>query len=105
MERMDRILERLSERINEWERASLEAIEAETNFKSFEAASQKARMDVGESATRAQTQTRSSDEWANRYRAVAQASLKVEKLKKQIMLGQLSFDAERPEQANQRRIV
>ena len=32
MERMDRILERLSERINEWERARLEAIEAETNL-------------------------------------------------------------------------
>ena len=36
MDRMDRILERLSERINEWEGASREAIEAETNFKSYD---------------------------------------------------------------------
>ena len=45
MDRLDQILTRLSERINEWEGASREAIEAETNFKSFEASSQKAHMD------------------------------------------------------------
>jgi hypothetical protein len=104
-DRMDRILEKLSERINEWEGASREAIEAETAFKSFEAASQKAHMDAGSSAAKAQTETRSTGEWANHYRAVQQASLMAEKLKKQIMLGQLMFDAERTKQANQRRIV
>ena len=104
-DRMDRILEKLSGRINQWERASREAIEAETAFKSFEAASQKAHMDAGSSAAKAQTETRSTGEWANHYRAVQQASLMAEKLKKQIMLGQLMFDAERTKQANQRRIV
>ena len=104
-DRMDRILEKLSERINQWESASREAIEAETNFKSFEAMQQKAHMDAGSSAAKAQTETRSTGEWANHYRAVAQASLTAEKLKKQIMLGQLMFDAERTKQANQRRIV
>jgi pterin-4a-carbinolamine dehydratase len=104
-DRMDRILEKLSERINQWESASREAIEAETNFKSFEAATQKAFMDGGASAAKAQTETRSTGEWASHYRSVAQASLTAEKLKKQIMLGQLMFDAERTKQANQRRIV
>jgi hypothetical protein len=105
MDRMDKILDRLSERINEWERASRDAIEAETNFKSFEAMQQKAHMDSGASAAKAQTETRSNGEWADHYRAVQQASLIAEKLKKQIMLGQLAFDAERTKQANQRRIV
>jgi len=105
LDRMDHILNRLSERINQWEGASREAIEAETNFKSFEAMQQKAHMDAGSSAAKAQTETRSTGEWANHYRAVQQASLMAEKLKKQIMLGQLMFDAERTKQANQRRIV
>lgn len=105
MDRMDRILDRLSAKIDEWEGASREAIEAETNFKSFEAATQKAFMDSGASAAKAQTETRSTGEWANHYRAVQQASLTTEKLKKQIMLAQLVFDAERTKQANQRRIV
>jgi anti-sigma28 factor (negative regulator of flagellin synthesis) len=105
MDRMDLILDRLSQRITEWEGASREAIEAETNFKSFEASSQKAHMDAGASAAKAQTETRSSGEWANHYRTVQQASLKAETLKKKIMLGQLAFDAERTKQANQRRIV
>ena len=105
MDRMDAILTKLSERINEWERASREAIEAETNFKSFEASSQKAHMDAGSSAAKAQTETRSGGEWASHYRAVQLANLNAEKLKKQIMLGQLMFDAERTKQANQRRIV
>ena len=105
MDRMDAILTKLSERIHEWEAASVEAIEAETTFKSFEAAMQKAHMDSGSSAAKAQTETRSSGEWANHYRTVQQASLKAETLKKKIMLGQLAFDAERTKQANQRRIV
>ena len=58
MDRLDAILTKLSERINEWEGASREAIEAETNFKSFEASSQKAHMDAGASAAKAQTETR-----------------------------------------------
>jgi len=105
MDRMDQILDRLSQRINEWEGASREAIEAEANFKSFEASSQKAHMDAGSSAAKAQTETRSGGEWANHYRTVQLASLRAEKLKKQIMLGQLMFDAERTKQANQRRVV
>ena len=105
MDRMDAILTKLSERINEWEGASRQAIEAETNFKSFEASSQKAHMDAGSSAAKAQTETRSGGEWASHYRAVQLANLNAEKLKKQIMLGQLMFDAERTKQANQRRIV
>ena len=104
-DRMDRILERLSERIEQWERASVEAIEAETTFKSFEAAMQKAHMDAGSSAAKAQTETRSKADWASYYKVVQLANLKAEKLKKQIMLGQLSFDAERTKQANLRRVV
>ncbi len=73
--------------------------------RTIEAMQQKAHMDAGSSAAKAQTETRSTGEWANHYRAVAQASLTAEKLKKQIMLGQLMFDAERTKQANQRRIV
>jgi len=105
MDRMDAILTKLSERIHEWEAASVEAIEAETTFKSFEAAMQKAHMDSGSSAAKAQTETRSSPDWAGYYKVVQLANLKAEKIKKQIMLGQLMFDAERTKQANQRRIV
>jgi len=105
MDRMDAILTKLSERINEWERASREAIGAEADFKSYEAATQKAYMDAGASAAKAQTETRSTGDWSMHYMAVQAANLNVEKLKKQIMLGQLMFDAERTKQANQRRIV
>ncbi len=104
-DRMDKILERLSQRIEEWERASVEAIEAETNFKAFEAATKKAHMGDGSSAAKAEVETRSGGQWADYYRAVQLSSLNVEKLKKQIMLGQLSFDAERTKQANLRRVV
>ena len=104
-DRLDRILDRLSQRINEWEGASVEAIEAETNFKSYEAVTKKAYMDAGESAAKSEVQARSSGEWAGYYQAVQLASLKAEKLKKQIMLGQLAFDAERTKQANLRRVV
>ena len=104
-DRMDRILERLSERINEWEGASVEAIEAETSFKSYEAATKKAYMDDGQSAAKSEVQARSSGEWAGYYQAVQLSNLRAEKLKKQIMLGQLAFDAERTKQANLRRVV
>ena len=104
-DKLDRILERLSQRINEWESASVEAIEAETNFKAYEAATKKAYMDDGQSAARAEVETRAGGQWAEYYRAVQLSSLNVEKLKKQIMLGQLSFDAERTKQANLRRVV
>ena len=104
-DRMDRILEKLSERINEWEGASVEAIEAETNFKSYEAATKKTYMDAGESAAKSEVQARSSKEWAGYYQAVQLSNLRAEKLKKQIMLGQLAFDAERTKQANLRRVV
>lgn len=105
MDPMDEILSLLSKRIEQWERASEESIEAETNFKSFEASSQKAHMDAGASAAKAQTETRATGIWANHYRAVQRASMKTEALKKQINLCQLMFDAERTKQANQRRIV
>ena len=49
-DKLDRILERLSQRIEQWEGASAEAIEAETNFKSYEAAMQKAYINAGSSA-------------------------------------------------------
>ncbi len=104
-DRMDRILERLSERIEQWERASVEAIENETKLKSWEAITKKAHMDSGESAARAEVETRAGGQWADYYRAVQLSSLNVEKLKKQIMLGQLAFDAERTKQANLRRVV
>lgn len=104
-DRMDRILERLSERINEWEGASVEAIEAETSFKSYEAATKKAYMDDGQSAAKAEVETRAGGQWAEYYRAVQLSSLKAEKLKRLIMLGQLSFDAERTKNANLRKVV
>jgi len=104
-DRMDRILERLSERIEQWERASVEAIEAETSFKSYEAATKKAYMGDGSSAAKAEVETRSGGQWADYYRAVQLSSLKAEKLKKLIMLGQLSFDAERTKNANLRKVV
>ncbi len=104
-DRMDRILERLSERIEQWERASVEAIEAETNFKSYEAATKKAYMGDGSSAAKAEVETRSGGQWADYYRAVQLSSLKAEKLKRLIMLGQLSFDAERTKNANLRKVV
>ncbi|MDB2593615.1 hypothetical protein N9Y28_02830 [Euryarchaeota archaeon] len=104
-DRMDRILERLSERIEQWERASVEAIENETKLKSWEAITKKAHMDTGESAARAEVETRAGGQWAEYYRAVQLSSLKAEKLKKLIMLGQLSFDAERTKNANLRKVV
>ena len=104
-DRMDRILERLSERIEQWERASVEAIEAETKLKSWEAVTKKAHMDAGESAARAEVETRAGGQWAEYYRAVQLSSLKAEKLKRLIMLGQLSFDAERTKNANLRKVV
>ena len=104
-DKLDRILERLSQRIEQWEGASAEAIEAETNFKSYEAAMQKAYIDAGSSAAKAQTETRSTSEWACNYQAAQISNLRAEKLKKQIMLGQLAFDAERTKQANLRKVV
>jgi hypothetical protein len=62
-------------------------------------------MDAGASAAKAQTETRSTTEWAKRYREVAEANLEVELTKKLINLAQLTFDAERTKQANQRGIV
>ena len=104
-DKLDRMLERLSQRINEWESASVEAIEAETNFKAYEAVTKKAYMDTGESAAKSEVQARSSKEWAGYYQAVQLSNLRAEKLKKQITLGQLAFDAERTKQANLRRVV
>lgn len=105
MDDMDRILSLLSDRIYEWEGASREAIEAETTFKSYEAAVQKAHMDSGSSAAKAQIETRSSKRWAAYYAEVQRTSLEAEKVKKLISLTQLMFDAERTKQANQRRVV
>ena len=85
-DKLDRILERLNQRINEWEGASVEAIEAGTTFKSFEAAMQKAHMDAGSSAAKAQTETRSKADWASYYKVVQLANLKAEKLKKQKLM-------------------
>jgi len=104
-DKMDRILGRLSQRIDEWEGASVEAIEAETNFKAYEAVTKKAYMDTGESAAKSEVQARSSKEWAEYYKAVQLSNLRAAKLNKLITLGQLAFDAERTKQANQRRIV
>ena len=105
MDRMDAILTKLSERINEWERASREAIEAETTFKSYEASVQKAHMDAGSSAAKSQAETRSTREWAEQYKATQLASLRAKKLDKQLNLGELMFRAEQTKQANQRQIV
>jgi hypothetical protein len=102
---MDAILNKLSERINEWERVSRDAIEAETTFKAYEASITKAHMDSGASAAKAQTETRSTEGWSQRYLQTQEYAIAVEKLKKQIKLGELMFDAERTKQANQRRIV
>lgn len=104
-DRMDKILERLSQRIEEWEGASVEAIENESRLKSWEAITKKAFMDSGQSAAKAEVETRAGGQWAEYYRAVQLSSLKAEKFKRLITLGQLAFDAERTKQANLRRVV
>ena len=102
---MDQILDSLDRMISEWEQQSLMAIEAEANFKSFEASSKKALIDVGDSAAKAEVFVRAMPAWTEKYKALQQASLSVEVLKKRIMVAQLSFDAERTNRADKRRIV
>jgi len=104
-DKMDRILNRLSERLGEWEEWSEIAIENETKFKSFEALSTKVHMDAGASHAKAQIEVRATPEWAAHFKAVAESNLRVEMAKKQMTALDLQFRAEQTKQANLRRVV
>jgi hypothetical protein len=103
--RMDRILNRLSERLGQWEEWSQIAIDNETAFKSYTALSTKTHMDAGCSHAKAQVEVQATPEWSAHFKAVAESNLRVEMAKKQMAALDLQFRAEQTKQANQRRIV
>tara|TARA_R110002073_G_scaffold35875_1_gene104603 strand:- start:89 stop:511 length:423 start_codon:yes stop_codon:yes gene_type:complete len=104
-DKMDRILNRLSERLGEWEEWSQIAIENETAFKSYTALSTKTHMDSGCSHAKAQVEVQATPEWASHFKAVAESNLRVEMAKKQMTALDLQFRAEQTKQANLRRVV
>jgi hypothetical protein len=104
-DKMDRILNRLSERLGEWEEWSQIAIANETALKSYTALSTKAHMDSGSSHAKAQVEVQATPEWALRYKEVAESNLRVEMAKKQMAALDLQFRAEQTKQANLRRVV
>ena len=104
-DRLAKILNSLSERINKWESESEKCIELEANFKSMESASKLAYMQAGESAVKAEAMLRATPDWLEKYKELQQANLRVERAKRSIKLAELYFDAERTNQANQRGIV
>ena len=59
-DRLAKILNSLSERINKWESESEKCIELEANFKSMESASKLAYMQAGESAVKAEAMLRAT---------------------------------------------
>ena len=104
-DRLAKILNSLSERINKWESESEKCIELEANFKSMESASKLAYMQAGESAVKAEAMLRATPDGLEKYKELQQANLRVERAKRSIKLAELYFDAERTNQANQRGIV
>lgn len=104
MDAYDKILQKLGERMEEWDEASREAINADASFKQFEAASKKAYMDAGESAVRAEAEIRSTEAWRDQYANLKLLEHKANKLKKQMDLGEMYWETERSRQASLRRV-
>lgn len=103
--KMDRIVYKLADRLAEWEKFSLAAIDLDTSFKSYQASATKAYMDAGCSHVKARIEVEATPQWSEQYRALGQANLRVELAKKQMAALDLQFRAEQTKQANQRRIV
>lgn len=104
IDQLDRILDKLSTRIEEWDAAQSEAAEAEARLKSQEATAAKAMMDSGMSAAKAQQEVRAKDAWHEMYLDVQYKNIAAQKVKMQIELGNKHFEAERTRQANMRGI-
>ena len=104
IDQLDRILDKLGTRIEEWDAAQSEAAEAEARLKSQEAMAAKAMMDSGMSAAKAQQEVRAKDEWHEMYLEVQYKNIVAQKVKMQIELGNKYFEAERTRQANLRGI-
>jgi hypothetical protein len=104
VDQLDRILDKLSQRIDEWDDAQAEAAEAEARLKSQEATAAKAMMDSGMSAAKAQQEVRAKTEWREMYLEAQYKNIAAQKVKMQIELGNKYFEAERTRQANLRGI-
>jgi methionyl-tRNA formyltransferase len=104
VDQLDRILDKLSQRIDEWDDAQAEAAEAEARLKSQEATTAKAMIDSGMSAAKAQQEVRAKTEWREMYLEAQYKNIAAQKVKMQIELGNKYFEAERTRQANLRGI-
>ena len=98
------IVEGIEDIWESWVKASEEVIEIETNYKSFCSATKKALMDAGATATKAEAHVQADVEWADKYRELHLARLKVQKTLKLMEIKRMEFEAERTNQANLRQI-
>ena len=98
------IVEGIEDIWESWVKASEEVIEIEANYKSFCSATKKALMDAGATATKAEAHVQANVEWADKYRELQLARLKVQKTQKLIEIKRMEFEAERTNQANLRQI-
>ena len=98
------IVEGIEDIWESWVKASEEVIEIETNYKAFCSATKKALMDAGATATKAEAHVQANVEWADKYRELQLARLKVQKTQKLIEIKRMEFEAERTNQANLRQI-
>ncbi len=98
------IVEGIEDIWESWVKASEEVIEIETNYKAFCSATKKALMDAGATATKAEAHVQADVEWADKYRELQLARLKVQKTLKLMEIKRMEFEAERTNQANLRQI-
>ena len=98
------IVEGIEDIWESWVKASEEVIEIETSYKAFCSATKKALMDAGATATKAEAHVQADVEWADKYRELQLARLKVQKTQKLMEIKRMEFEAERTNQANLRQI-
>ncbi len=101
---LHQIVEGIEDIWESWVKASEEVIEIETNYKAFCSATKKALMDAGATATKAEANVQADVEWADKYRELQLARLKVQKTLKLMEIKRMKFEAERTNQANLRQI-
>ena len=101
---LHQIVEGIEDIWESWVKASEEVIEIETSYKAFCSATKKALMDAGATATKAEANVQADVEWADKYRELQLARLKVQKTLKLMEIKRMKFEAERTNQANLRQI-
>ena len=101
---LHQIVEGIEDIWESWVKASEEVIEIETSYKAFCSATKKALMDAGATATKAEAHVQADVEWADKYRELQMARLKVQKTVKLMEIKRMEFEAERTNQANLRQI-